>query len=311
VKAILYRIAAEISMRAGGGHGGGHSSGGGGHSGGSSGYGGGGYYGGYHSGAGGALAALILFLLFGGGGLLIVILFLIFHHRGGMSPPVPSEPTGPRGELLPGTGAGAGMVSTQEQVEAGVAQIREHDPAFDEAGFLALAERAFFTIQQAWSERKPDLSRQVMADGIWQQHRFQIEQYITQGRQNMLDNLAVQNTKIVAAHTDQAYDTVMVRFFASCADYDIDLNHKNKVVRGNKRDEDWSEDWCFQRSSQAVTKQDGGTMSKHCPNCGAPLDVDLAGVCKYCKAPVMSGQYDWVLTRIEQLPDYEYALATS
>ena len=42
-------------------------------------------------------------------------------------------------------------------------------------------------------------------------------------------------------------------------------------------------------------------MSDHCPNCGAPLDVDLAGVCSYCRAPIMSGKYDWVLTRIEQI----------
>jgi len=25
------------------------------------------------------------------------------------------------------------------------------------------------------------------------------------------------------------------------------------------------------------------------------------GVCSYCKAPVMSGNYDWVLTRIDQV----------
>ena len=38
-----------------------------------------------------------------------------------------------------------------------------------------------------------------------------------------------------------------------------------------------------------------------CPNCGAPLDVDLAGMCRYCKAPVMSGEYGWVLARISQV----------
>ena len=37
---------------------------------------------------------------------------------------------------------------------------------------------------------------------------------------------------------------------------------------------------------------------------GAPLDLDLAGVCKYCKAPISSGAYDWVLARIAQVPAY-------
>jgi hypothetical protein len=57
----------------------------------------------------------------------------------------------------------------------------------------------------------------------------------------------------------------------------------------------------FQRSSHATTPSGGGTLEQHCPNCGAPLDLDLAGTCKYCRAPVMSGEYDWVLTRIDQV----------
>ena len=31
------------------------------------------------------------------------------------------------------------------------------------------------------------------------------------------------------------------------------------------------------------------------------VDLDLQGVCKYCHEAVMSGKYDWVLTRIEQV----------
>jgi hypothetical protein len=63
----------------------------------------------------------------------------------------------------------------------------------------------------------------------------------------------------------------------------------------------WQEDWIFQRSSKATTKKDGGTLQQRCPNCGAPLDVDLTGTCKYCRAPIMSGDYDWVLARIDQV----------
>ena len=82
------------------------------------------------------------------------------------------------------------------------------------------------------------------------------------------------------------------------------------MIRGSQQIEDWAEDWIFQLSSKASTKPNAGTMNKKCPNCGAPLDLDLAGVCKYCRAPVMSGEFDWVLTRIEQLPSYEYAQQT-
>ncbi len=175
-----------------------------------------------------------------------------------------------------------------------------HDPAFDVAAFTASVERAFFTVQEAWTEQKPDMSRQVMADGVWQQHRAQIEGYQRSGRRNVLEGLTVGRADIIRAASDATYDTITVRFLAACADYDIDTA-SNKVVRGNKSVDQWSEDWVFQRSAAATTKADGGTLQKKCPNCGAPLNLDLAGVCHYCRAPVMSGDYDWVLTRIDQV----------
>ena len=184
---------------------------------------------------------------------------------------------------------------------AGLEAIKAHDPAFNETGFLADAERSFFTVEEAWTERKPEMSRQVMADDVWQQHRSQVEGYLANGTRNVLDGLAVGKATIINASSDQTYDTITVRLLAACTDYDIEVS-SGKVVRGSKHEmTNWQEDWTFTRSSAATTRADGGTMQKKCPNCGAPLDVDLAGVCKYCRAPVMSGKYDWVLSRIDQV----------
>jgi predicted lipid-binding transport protein (Tim44 family) len=203
-----------------------------------------------------------------------------------------------RGSTLPGTHDDA--TGSAAGVSDGIGTIKAHDPAFDDAAFIADVERSFFVVQQAWSERKPEMSRRVMADGIWQQHRVQIEQYEAQHRHNMLDSLSIGNATIVAAHSDQTYDTVTVRIHAASADYDVD-DQSGKVVRGNRNISEWIEDWVYQRASDATTKTGAGTLGAHCPNCGAALDVNLAGVCSYCKAPIMSGKYDWVLTRIDQV----------
>jgi len=336
--ALVQRVAFEIVARAGGGSGGGRSSSGGG----SSSSGGGGFsggsshssFGGSSGGSGGAASAIGA-LIFGGVCFFIIIVFVLIavrsakkagaQHQAGL----PSDPAamaaamgamgatqGMYGGVQPGsTQLGnnpyANQITTRADIDAWIGAIQQHDPAFNEADFLSDCNRAFFTIQQAWTERKPEISRQVMHDGIWQQHKFQIDQYLSLNKQNILENLAIQNTRLVSVHTDESFDTIMVRFFASCADYDIDLsNEKHKIVKGDKSIHDWAEDWVFQRKSNAVTKPNGGTMAKKCPNCGAPLDLDLAGVCAYCRAPVMSGEFDWVLTRIEQLPDYEYAQRT-
>jgi predicted lipid-binding transport protein (Tim44 family) len=329
-------LIASIVARAGGGQNfGGGSRGGGGDGSFSTGGGGGGgffffpFFGGGGGGAGGVIGFVILIL---------IVVFLLgvvrYWMRGsGMrssaatapplppaayNPTVPTAPAPPssggyddthpvgvperfrRGETLPGTHETAADASGAESVAGGLASISAHDPDFDQAAFLAEVERSFFVVQQAWSERKPEMSRRVMADGIWQQHNVQIEQYQSQHRRNMLDNLAVGNASIVAAHSDQSYDTITVRIRAASADYDVDDN-SGKVVSGHRDVQEWTEDWVFQRASDATTKKDAGTLNQRCPNCGAPLDVDLAGVCSYCKAPIMSGRYDWVLTRIDQL----------
>ncbi|HEV2369555.1 MAG TPA: TIM44-like domain-containing protein [Acidimicrobiales bacterium] len=285
------------------------------------GFGGGGVGGGGRIGGGGGGFGFPIFFGGGFGGGSIVLLILIVgvvvalgvaaarRRSQPLEPPMPDEDLsghpawpmpgqsqpGPGGDQS-GTGADAGA---PESARSGIEAIHAHDPAFDESAFLASAERSFFLVQKAWTEQKPELSRQVMADGVWQQHKSQIESQEASGTRNILDGLAVGSANVIAAASDQSYDTITVRFLAASADYYV--NQSGRVVRGDRQIRQWREDWIFQRSSDATTKTGGGTLDSKCPNCGAPLDLDLGGVCKYCHAPVMSGRYDWVLSRIEQV----------
>jgi predicted lipid-binding transport protein (Tim44 family) len=314
VHALLTRAGGGPGFSGGGGGGGGGGLGGGGGSGGGFFFFGGG-------GGGGGSAGPFVFI-----GLFLVVIAISFAIRrsrggrgmgqgadgaspgygGGTIPPAPTAWTGSqepainsvRGDLFPGSHQEAH--GPANSVAEGLTQIKAHDPGFSEEPFLQQVQKAFFVIEEAWSDRKPDVSRQVMADGLWQQHRVQIDQYVNEHKRNVLEDLAVGDMAIVGAHSDQTFDTITVRIYAACADYDVDDN-SGKVVRGNKHVGQWQEDWSFQRSSDATTKDSGGTLSSKCPNCGAPLDVDLQGVCKYCHAPIMGGKYDWVLARIAQV----------
>jgi predicted lipid-binding transport protein (Tim44 family) len=199
------------------------------------------------------------------------------------------------------SGRPAAPAPAPADVAAGLDAIRAHDPDFDAEAFKTSVERSFFVVEEGWTECKPEMTRRVMADGIWQQHRTQIEQYQHNGTRNVLDGLAVGKVTITAAASDAHHDTITARILATCADYDVEVA-TGKVVRGDKHQmAPFQEDWMWQRSSSATTKAGGGTLEQRCPNCGAPLDVDLAGVCHYCRAPVMSGDFDWVLTRIDQV----------
>ena len=129
-----------------------------------------------------------------------------------------------QGDLFPGTShrAGAGP-GDRPRRGAGNSTIEAHDPGFDKGDLpRSQVQRTFFIVQEAWTARYPDMSRQVMADGLWQQHRFQIESYRSGDKRNVLDGLTVESLTIIAVHTDANYDTITVRILACSADYDVD-----------------------------------------------------------------------------------------
>jgi hypothetical protein len=69
-------------------------------------------------------------------------------------------------------------------------------------------------------------------------------------------------------------------------------------VAGNPQsDRYYSEYWTFVRGAGV---RGAPRSDKNCPNCAAPLDTNMAGECTYCGAKVTSGEFDWVLSKIEQ-----------
>jgi hypothetical protein len=153
-------------------------------------------------------------------------------------------------------------------------------------------------VEEAWSQQRPELSQPVMVDEAWQHQKAEIESYRSAGRRNVLENLTVAKATILAADSDDDHDTATVRFRAASANYDVDAA-SGRVLRGNHQMAFWEQDWVFQRSSQPTT--DGGDASaQRCPNCGAPLDVDIAGVCKNCKASVRGSDADWMVLHASQ-----------
>ena len=100
--------------------------------------------------------------------------------------------------------------------------------------------------------------------------------------------------------TDAYYDAVTVRVHASSLDYTI--ADDGRLVSGSKsRPRAYTEYWTLIRG----TNRKGPTRTElGCSNCGGPLDVNMAGQCKFCNVKVTTGDFDWVLSRIEQDESY-------
>ena len=193
---------------------------------------------------------------------------------------------------LPGLGAQDPMVR-----DLMLARLRARDPAFDPDAFVRGAVAAFTAVETAWADLDPQRSRRYLAAALWSSHRARIELYALHGRRNHLDGLAVQGAAIAGVECGDGPDRITVRITARSADYDTDAS--GAVVRGDRLAFDWQGDWVFQRSGAAATPASGGVLAQRCPGCGAPLDVDDAGCCATCHAPVMDGSGDWVIVAAE------------
>ncbi len=182
--------------------------------------------------------------------------------------------------------------------EEGLALLKGADPAFDDQEFERRAAQAFMALQEAWQGRDLDAARAFMSPGLYLSWSAQVKQLIELHKINRLDGLRIDQMEPVRVIHGNAFDDLTVRVTATCADYEVD-ERTGRIIFGSRTPSTFSEYWTFQRSVDAKTT-DKHAIDKVCPNCGAPLQINEIGECRYCHAAVTSGRFDWVLSRIEQ-----------
>ncbi|MCK6505396.1 Tim44-like domain-containing protein [Myxococcota bacterium] len=175
-------------------------------------------------------------------------------------------------------------------------------PGFAWPAFHQTVEVVFHKLQQAWSEQRWELARPLETDALFQTHRFWMERYRRHGLVNKLDRVAVRRVEPARIGKDAYYEWVTVRVFASMLDWTERVSDGKVVAGSADQPRVFSEYWTFIRRIGGAARPEADTWdAEHCPSCGAPLDnVSQAGVCGYCEAKITSGDFDWVLSRIEQ-----------
>jgi predicted lipid-binding transport protein (Tim44 family)/uncharacterized Zn finger protein (UPF0148 family) len=203
---------------------------------------------------------------------------------------------------------------TQETEEEGTDLPTVYQPGFNEyrarleasnPGFSwkRTNERVLYIfnmISQAWTSLEWEKARPFESDNLFQMHRYWIEAYKRQGLRNVLDKIVVSRIEWVKIDQDAYYDSLTARIWASELDFTVDST--GRVLCGSStRPRAFTEYWTFIRTRGAKAPEH---KDDHCPNCGAPLAISMAGICEYCGGKVTSGDFDWVLSRIEQDESY-------
>jgi uncharacterized Zn finger protein (UPF0148 family) len=181
------------------------------------------------------------------------------------------------------------------------AEFERNNPQFSWDQFQERARLIFNELQAAWSSMNWERARPHETDNIFQMHQYWIEAYRRQKLRNVVDKAAVTAIEPVKILEDAFYQGITLRIWAQGFDYTID--EAGRIVSGsNKNLRQWSEYWTFIRNKHAKSAETHTDLN--CPNCGSPLRVNASGICEFCGGKITSGEFDWVLSKIEQDESY-------
>lgn len=184
----------------------------------------------------------------------------------------------------------------QKNLDKHKQQFESNYPEFSWQEFSFYAKEVFLNIQDAWTNRRWEKARPFETDHLFSMHNFWIEKYTKENLRNVLENISVKEIKVCKVEMDKYYDSITVRIFASMKDSTVSMGGGFAPPK-DVPTTSFSEYWTFIRKSGVNPKH---LSSKECPNCGAELSVNMAGVCEYCNSKISSGEFSWVLSMIEQ-----------
>lgn len=181
------------------------------------------------------------------------------------------------------------------------AELVREDPAVTQEALNGRLHLIYEELNAAWSRRDLGGARPYVSDGLFDYLQYWVAAYERQGLRNALEGMRIVEWKTVRIVRDRYYDSLTVRLWGSGRDYTV-RQATGDVVSGNpKTDRFYSEYWTLIRGAGV---KGAPRADKSCPNCGAPLDVNMAGRCEHCGAKITSGDFDWVLSKIEQDDSY-------
>jgi predicted lipid-binding transport protein (Tim44 family) len=137
--------------------------------------------------------------------------------------------------------------ASDQDLERGLANIRQYDPSFDEARFQDMGMDTFFKIQGAWANRDMTTVRHLLTDEMYRVLQEEADRLKAAKQINRLENIAVRSVDITEAWQESGSDFITARVYANLLDYTVDES-SGQVVSGSKTDPvKFEEYWTFTR----------------------------------------------------------------
>lgn len=176
-----------------------------------------------------------------------------------------------------------------------ILKIKQADPDFSAIIFKMQVGQLYVTLQEAWEAKDWLAMRAFETDALFNMHSKQLQEYIEKKITNHMDNQEVRDITLADYIIDGQMEVLTVRVNACCIDYVAD-DATGKIISGNKEiRHERAYKFIFVRKLGAKTTLLDGLNPENCPNCGAPIHLNVKGECEYCKTIITNGHHAWLL----------------
>ena len=179
------------------------------------------------------------------------------------------------------------VVTNNEQA---INEIKKYIPSFDANKFLLNGYGIFVRIEEAWMNFDLEKVRDCITDEMFNMYESQLTSMEMNGEQNIMKDFKLINSAVTQASKQNNMLQVKTRYTVEFYDYIINRSTK-AVVRGNSN-----------RKMRMVyeftfIKDIENKKLDKCPNCGAEININSAGICKYCNSKLVDDSKDWVMSK--------------
>ena len=188
-----------------------------------------------------------------------------------------------------------------DDIDGAWAALVAADPAVSKDSLIARLRLIYAQVNAAWSDNDLTPARPFVSDGLYDYLAYWIEAYRAQGLINRLEGMRITQVVFAKVARDRWYDAVTIRLWATGRDFVVRQADGSKVRGSSSTERPYSEYWTLVRSA---SRRGPTKVEPTCGNCGAAAKVGMGGACEFCGAHVTSGEFDWVLSRIEQDDSY-------
>lgn len=121
------------------------------------------------------------------------------------------------------------------------------DRGFDPDSFLKTAQDNFFKVQGAWNKQDTASLNALCGSELMKTWQQELNALRSRGQQNKMENIALRQSEITEAWTENGEDYITVRLLANLLDYTVDAKSGALVNGSDAEPVQFEEYWTFTR----------------------------------------------------------------